>query len=404
MLLPRGVKLRQDRHGCEGAARTMIKIVIAGDTCPIGRNQPLFRKGDAQALLGDLLPEFEAADLAIANLECPLIEKEAPIAKCGPNLGAPIECVNGLKAMGIDVVGLANNHIMDHGPQGLRTTIQALDRHGIDHVGAGENLEQARKILIREVNGVRIGILAMAEHEFCIAGGKTPGANPLNIINSVRNIRDHRDVFDCLIVLLHGGNEYYPYPSPSLQQTSRFIVEEGANAVICQHSHCPGCYEHYQGGHIVYGQGNLLFDRHPQKQGAWNRGFVIRLSIKAGKMSQMDIVPYIQSDECPGARRMSADDEEAFRRGIQARSIRIQEEGCVEQEWRAFCMKKRHLYFSILRGHNRPMRVLNRIVRFTDWFYSRDGLRTLHNTVRCDAHREVLQSILSETQKYVERS
>jgi len=82
--------------------------------------------------------EFEKADISVVNLECPLIQKEAPIEKCGPNLGAPVDCANGLKAMGIDVVGLANNHIMDHGPQGLWITIKALGEHGIAHVGAGE--------------------------------------------------------------------------------------------------------------------------------------------------------------------------------------------------------------------------------------------------------------------------
>ena len=77
----------------------MASILIAGDTCPVGRNEPLFRKGDAAGLLGDLATEFEAADLVIGNLECPLIEREAPIAKCGPNSGAPVDCVKGLAAM-----------------------------------------------------------------------------------------------------------------------------------------------------------------------------------------------------------------------------------------------------------------------------------------------------------------
>jgi poly-gamma-glutamate synthesis protein (capsule biosynthesis protein) len=164
----------------------MIKIVLGGDTCPIGRNQSFFQKGDVQALLGDLFPAFEVADLRIVNLECPLIEKEAPSVKCGPNLGTPVECVKGLKAMGIDVAGLANNHIMDHGPQGLQTTIKVLEQHGVDHVGAGEDVGEARRILIREVNGLRIGILATAEHEFGIAQKSTPGVNPLDVIEAAR--------------------------------------------------------------------------------------------------------------------------------------------------------------------------------------------------------------------------
>ncbi len=51
----------------------MVNIIIAGDTCPIGRNEDIFRLGNAKALLNNLLPKFEKADLAIVNLECPLI-------------------------------------------------------------------------------------------------------------------------------------------------------------------------------------------------------------------------------------------------------------------------------------------------------------------------------------------
>jgi len=224
-----------------------MNILITGDTCPIGRNQGFFQRGNTMSLLNDLRPEFEKADISVVNLECPLIQKEAPIEKCGPNLGAPVDCANGLKAMGIDVVGLANNHIMDHGPQGLWITIKALGEHGIAHVGAGENVDKARKILVREVHGIRIGIFAVAEHEFGIATKNAPGANPLDVIDFVRNINEHRSEFDKLIVLVHGGNEHYQYPRPGLMDICRFYVEQGASAVICQHSHCVGCMETYQG-------------------------------------------------------------------------------------------------------------------------------------------------------------
>ena len=125
----------------------------------------------------------------------------------------------------------------------------------------------------------------------------------------------------------------------------------------------------------------------------------MRLSIEADKTAEMDLVPYIQSDDCPGARRMSANEDAVFRRDLQARSVRIQDEGFVEREWRAFCKAKRYFYFSILRGHSRLLRALNRMVHFTDWLYSRDRLRTLQNAVRCESHREALHSIISMTER-----
>ena len=96
-----------------------VSVVIGADICPIGGNQSFFESGDAGNLLHDLLPEFDAADLSIANLECPLIEQAAPIMKTGPVFGEPSACINGIKQAGIDVLTLANNHIMDHGAADL---------------------------------------------------------------------------------------------------------------------------------------------------------------------------------------------------------------------------------------------------------------------------------------------
>src|SRR5437867_11536580 len=101
-----------------------VQILIGGDICPISRNLAAFKKGDASGCFHDLLAEFKAADLSIANLECPLIERESPIRKSGPVLGAESACVQGLLAGRIKVLGLANNHILDHGAPGIDNTLR----------------------------------------------------------------------------------------------------------------------------------------------------------------------------------------------------------------------------------------------------------------------------------------
>ena len=67
------------------------------------------------------------------------------------------------------MLNLANNHILDHGPQGLESTLQAAEAAGIATFGAGRDREEAAAILVRTVGGIRIGILGVAEHEFSIA-------------------------------------------------------------------------------------------------------------------------------------------------------------------------------------------------------------------------------------------
>jgi poly-gamma-glutamate synthesis protein (capsule biosynthesis protein) len=253
-------------------------VLIGGDICPTSADTPYFVDGDAAMLFGDLLEEFQKADLFVVNLECPLTDESSPIVKRGPTLRAPFRCVAAIKKAGIGVLNLANNHILDHGPAGLESTLHVVETAGIATVGAGRNRDEARRILIRSVGGIRVGILGVAEHEFSIATAISPGANPLDLIDIVRNITAHKKEWDYLIVLLHGGNEGYPLPSPRLMDTCRFLVEQGAKAVICQHSHCVGCCEDYRGGHIVYGQGNFVFDSSAPPSG-WNEGVLVRLCI-----------------------------------------------------------------------------------------------------------------------------
>ena len=188
----------------------MTHVLIGGDVCPIRRNLPYFIEGDAESLFNDLLIEFRQADLSLVNLECPLLEKNTPIEKTGPILGVKSEAIHGFKRANIDVLVLANNHILDHGLDGLENTLMVCERSNISTVGAGHNLADARKIFLRTINNIKIGILAMAEHEFSIATQDSCGANPLDVIDYVRNIRYNKKKFDYLIVILHGGYENYP--------------------------------------------------------------------------------------------------------------------------------------------------------------------------------------------------
>src|SRR5258707_7679292 len=199
----------------------MPTVLIGADICPIEGNRTYFEKGDANALFNDLLDEFQRADLVIANLECPLVEGKTPLFKTGPVFGESPGCANAIQKAGIGVLCLANNHILDHGAPGLRSTLDACSRNGIVTVGAGENLAAARRLLIREVGGVRVGILAVAECEFSIATTKSPGANPLDMIDFVRNVTSHRDEVDYLIVLVHGADEFL-VPTPRIQNSCPF--------------------------------------------------------------------------------------------------------------------------------------------------------------------------------------
>ena len=238
-----------------------MSILIAGDLVPTDSNTVFFNEKKIDHLIGkELLHLFNSCDLCVCNLEVPLTEHFTPIKKAGPNLVAHEESINGIKAMGINLVSLANNHIMDQGEQGLNNSIRVLNDAKIKHIGGGVNIAEARKPFIDRQNGKTIGFYACAEHEFSIASNFRAGANPVEILSNVMDIRQLKDETDYVIVLYHGGKEHYPYPSPVLQKNCRTLIDAGANLVICQHSHCIGCEERYKSGTIIYGQGNFIFD------------------------------------------------------------------------------------------------------------------------------------------------
>ena len=373
----------------------MPTLLIGADLCPIEGNRPFFEQGDARSLFNDLLPEFEQAGLVIANLECPLVERPSPILKTGPVFGESPACINGVKNAGIDVLCLANNHILDHGAAGLNHTLHVCAQAGIATVGAGENLTAARRILVREVAGVRVGILAVAEHEFSIATKDSPGANPLDVIDLVRNVRACRDKFDYLIVLLHGSDEFH-VPTPRLQNTCRFLVEMGANLVVVQHPHQLGGHEQYQGGHIVYGQGALIMDEAIYRDlKSFHEGFLVKLSVQEDASSTIEILPYVQSDPVPGARKMEPRQEQLFRKVLGQKSMAVKNDALVESEWLRFCEQHKHDYVSALLGHNRVLRRLNAGGLLERLLYGAKPLLGVRNVVCCETHREALETILT---------
>ena len=370
----------------------MTRILIAGDTCPMGKIENQFIGGQAESIIHDLLPEFERSDFSILNLECPLISKKTPIDKDGPVLGSKIDCINGIKKLGIDAVNLANNHILDHGEDGIDSTINACENNDVMYFGAGQNIAAANTPLIKTINCEKFCFIGIAEHEFCIANEKNAGANPLNIISLVQTIKQYKNEFNHLIILIHGGKEYYQYPTPKLQELCRFLVDQGAAAVICQHSHCIGSFERYNDKLIVYGQGNFIFENLKRKTDMWNIGMLVSLKFKDGKIFE-DFIPFIQSKDSLGAKKLSSNYEKVILDDFYKRSKEILSSDFVQKKWTRLCSDEKYLYASRVRGHNRFLRVLNRYTHFSDWLYSKSTKLMIRNVVECEVHREGLETL-----------
>lgn len=274
-----------------------MKIVIAGDFSPKFGLQEIIRRRDFDYVFNSVIPYIRKADFSIVNFETTVVsENTIPSKKNGPSLSTTADSVDALLYAGFNVVTLANNHFYDFGMNGVETTLSLLDNVGIHHVGAGKNSEEARKILYLRSNNECLAIINCCEHEFSIATKEHGGCNPLNPIEQYYAIREARDKADYVLVIVHGGHELYQLPSTRMQDTYRFFIDAGADAVINHHQHCFSGMEVYNGKPIFYGLGNFLFDTRIEAYAdVWHDGYMVILNLENNKI-EYDIVPYHQCD------------------------------------------------------------------------------------------------------------
>ncbi len=232
------------------------------------------------------LPYLNSADITVANLESPLTNRGTrhptkPIVF----RGRPSN-VAGLVYAGIDIVSLANNHIIDYGLEGLQQTQSVLAENNILYSGAGANSYEAYLPLFKLKSGVNIGFLAYSDRTgqydnyqpYLNAGFNKPGFANLDTFYLVRNISNIREDADLIVVEMHSGSEYSLVPQPlnplsdefysptflipctSDIRVRRLAIDAGADLVVCHHPHIIQGFEVYNGKLIAHSLGNFCFD------------------------------------------------------------------------------------------------------------------------------------------------
>src|SRR5438045_1537884 len=128
-----------------------LTLHCIGDVYAAPRTLGLF--GQDPACLEAARAVLARADVRFANLEAPLLDAGRPLFSTGVRLQSPTAVAGLLRHLGVDVVTLANNHLMDYGTPGLASTLGRLDAAHIAHVGAAGSLEEARRAVHVEVRG-----------------------------------------------------------------------------------------------------------------------------------------------------------------------------------------------------------------------------------------------------------
>ena len=313
-----------------------IKLLICGDIIPTPNNEQLMIDGKVDEVFGDTLELFRAADFRFCNMEGALTTGGIAINKCGPNIRANPASVAAYKAIGMDLISLANNHSLDWGKEGLRETFETLRGAGIAFTGAGYNAEEARRPYRITIGGHKISFITVAEHEFTIANADRAGANPFDPFDTIEDIEAEKRDGYIVIVIYHGGKENYRYTSPNTRRRCRKMAEHGADFIFCQHTHCVCCYEEYADCHICYGQGNTLFARVTSPE-TWQTLLLPMITIDESGRKSVEYFPVCQSNARISLAKGEAAD--AIMKPFCERSAEILDDAVLEEKWQEFFIK-----------------------------------------------------------------
>ncbi len=235
---------------------------------------PVLEKSGATYPFTATRPYLESADIAIANLEAPFTVDGEPFEKTF-NFKVPPEYAHGVRAGGIDVVTLANNHTLDYGVTGLLSTMMALDEAGVAHSGAGPNKKAAHKPVVLEVDGRSVAFFGYSmtfPAEFYAREDSGGTAYPEERLMST-NIRAWKDSVDFVVASFHWGAEKRQTPKGYQIHFAHLAIDSGADLVLGHHPHVLQGLEIYNGRLIIYSLGNYAF-------GSYSRNSVDSIILK----------------------------------------------------------------------------------------------------------------------------
>jgi len=250
------------RQGASPGTESEFELILVGDV--------LAGRGAAQAEKIALPGVFQAADLLVGNLEGVLASSRLPgeAANTSYLLAGDPSMAAGLADSGFDLLGLANNHALDLGEQGLDETASLLDEAGIAWFGVSASSGQYSQPRYWQAGPLRLAFLAVdtvgsPKFSQAQAGWKVSRWEP-TFLEHIQKARQRAEV---VIVLVHWGYEYESQVDPAQRRLANSMLEAGADLVIGSHPHVVQGIEvkpaesHGQPKITAYSLGNFVFDQ-----------------------------------------------------------------------------------------------------------------------------------------------
>jgi poly-gamma-glutamate synthesis protein (capsule biosynthesis protein) len=244
-----------------------------------------------------LAPIFHAADQVMVNCEGALSDHGRQV---GLNR-TPERFALSMRSAGIDVVNLANNHTFDAEERGFLDTLRALSLAGIAHVGGGMDLADARRPVIVERNGIRLGFLGYTQFnnigESAFAADGRPGIVPMDPFLIKEDIRKLKPRVDYVMVAIHWATSRSAEVSPANRAFAHELIDAGADVILGHHPPHPKGIEVYHGKVILYAPSNVLRGHNGP---SLDDGYLARFTLGPKAAEKIEVLPIIGKGQPEG--------------------------------------------------------------------------------------------------------
>jgi poly-gamma-glutamate synthesis protein (capsule biosynthesis protein) len=260
-------------------------------------------RADPRHVLDAITPVLSDADLTMVNVETAITDAGEPVAGKNYHFRSPAQTFDALKAAGVDVVNMANNHSLDYGPSGLQDTFAAIDAAKLPVIGLGRDADHAYAPYRTTIKGQRIAILTASDWlepalvDSWAATDAQPGiAFSIDRTRLLDEVAKVRPEVDTLVVFLHWGTEETWCASGEQQDLATALLGAGADIIVGSHAHRVFGAGKVGPALVAYGMGNFVYWREDGESG---RSGVLQVTATGREVDRYSWVPARITDGVP---------------------------------------------------------------------------------------------------------
>jgi poly-gamma-glutamate synthesis protein (capsule biosynthesis protein) len=271
------------------ATASSITIIAAGDLMLGSWIQDVIENFGYDYPFQHIDTIFNDADVSFANLEAPFGTKGKAFPKTYSFQVQP-ELINVLTAGKLNLVSIANNHIMDFGVESLTETVNLLKQNNIWFAGAGLNLAQAREPALFQIKDKKIAFIAYSltfPQEFWATDTSAGTCFPSHTF-VYEDIKKFKNENDLVIVSCHWGEELRETPKDYQIELAHNLIDAGADIILGHHPHVIQGIEFYKDKLIAYSLGNFIFGSYSKKA---SESYILRLQWDDTGLQTCKIIP-----------------------------------------------------------------------------------------------------------------